>query len=459
MTIPAHIFRAYDIRGRVADELTPATTTRIGQAFADCLLERGESEILIAGDVRLSTAELRAALATGLSARGLKVFDIGTVPTPILYYATETSGISSGIMITGSHNPPDMNGLKLVVDKTSFCGNEILQLYDRAMSVNPLSINDSVADVRDFSQKYDDAVYANIDLVDKLRVGMDCGNGVTSDFAPKLFERMGCEVFALYAEPDGNFPNHHPDPIRPQNLVDLIALVESQNLDLGIAFDGDGDRLGVVVPRHGIVHTDQLLALFSAEILQSSPGASVVFDVKCGNTLRDLVTQSGGVPILSKTGHTNIKRMVRAKNSPLGGEFAGHVCFADRWYGFDDAMYAAARLVELVSASPRSLADMVSKLPKYHSSPEVLLPVADDETKFEIMDTLSRQKVFNAAHVTTIDGLRVDYPDGWGLVRASNTGPNLTLRFEGKTEEALHRLTVIFEQALANIDVDLKSAL
>ena len=441
------------MRGRVADELTPDTTNRIGQAFAEVLLEHGESEVVVAGDVRLSTDALRAALAAGLSHRGLHVVDIGTVPTPVMYFATETIGIPSGIVVTGSHNPPDMNGLKFVLNKKSYSGDELQNLYERTKRIDTVAEATKIPEQRNVLDSYAERICQDIKIAHKLRIGIDCGNGVTGLIAPQLFRELGCEVVALYAEPDGTFPNHHPDPIKLENLKDLEETVRTENLDLGIAFDGDGDRLGVVAPETGPVHTDQLLAMFSESVLKRSPGSHIVFDVKCGKVVRDTVAEYGGVPVLCKTGHTNIKRMVREKNAPLGGEFSGHVCFADRWFGFDDALYNSARLLELMTVKNSALTELVTELPKFHSTPELILPIPDD-VKFQAVQRLIEESQFADGVITTLDGIRVDYADGWGLVRASNTGPNLTLRFEGDTEGAQRRVIGVFERALANIGIE-----
>lgn len=428
-------------------------TNCIGQAFGEVLLEKGEREVIVAGDVRLSTDELRASLAMGLSKHGLKVVDIGTVPTPVMYFATETTGIPSGIVVTGSHNPPDMNGLKFVLNRKSYSGEEIQDLYKRTKRIEDVATETIPPERHNVLDSYLDRVCRNIALKRKLQIGIDCGNGVTGVIAPQLFSRLGCEVFSLYAKPDGTFPNHHPDPIKPENLVDLEEVVRTEKLDVGIAFDGDGDRLGVVASEVGLVDTDQLLALFSESILARAPQSNVVFDVKCGKVVRDTVVECGGVPVLSKTGHTSIKQMVRQKRAPLGGEFSGHICFADRWFGFDDALYNAARLLELITEKNSSLDELVSKLPKFFATPELIVPTPDD-TKFKVVHRLLEESDFGSGVVTTLDGVRVDYSDGWGLVRASNTGPNLTLRFEGETESALGRVIDVFEQSLANIGID-----
>ena len=360
--VPRHIFREYDIRGRVADELTEDVTALIGQAFAnECLAQKSDT-VLVAGDVRLSTEPLRAALINGLRLGGANVLDLGVAPTPLLYFATEHFQHSAGIVITGSHNPPEFNGLKFVLNYIPFAGEDLQALYE-TIATKTLTKGNGSRDSTDAIEAYLIRVLEDVKVHRRVRVGIDCGNGVTGVVGPRLFEELGCEVHAVHSEPDGNFPNHHPDPVKPENLKDLIELVRSRNLDVGVAFDGDGDRLGVVTRNGEIVSADILMSFFARDIIQDYPGADFIFDVKCGSTLSSTIASLGGHPVMWKTGHTNIKQKIRELEAPLGGEFSGHICFADRWYGFDDALYSAARLVEIISRDTQELDDFLKSLP------------------------------------------------------------------------------------------------
>lgn len=451
--IPRHIFREYDIRGRVADELTEPVTALIGQAFANVCADQSTSTVLVAGDVRLSTESLRKALVSGLHQGGTSVRDLGIVPTPLLYFATEHFQHAAGIVITGSHNPPEFNGLKFVLNYIPFAGEDLQRLYE-TIKTEDLKNGNGYSRNSDVIEPYMKRVLEDVKVHRPIRIGIDCGNGVTGVVGPRLFEELGCEVHPIHSVPDGKFPNHHPDPVKPENLADLIELVKSCNLDLGIAFDGDGDRLGVVSRKGQIISADVLMSYFAVDILQRYPGARFVFDVKCGSVLPSVVASSGGVPVMWKTGHTNIKEKIRELNAPLGGEFSGHICFADRWYGFDDALYSAARLVELLSRDSQELDDYLGSIPHRVSTPEISVATTDDR-KFTIVDELRERGRFGNGRVLTVDGLRVDYEDAWGLIRASNTTPNLTMRFEAASAEALERVKSTFLSQLETVAPDL----
>ncbi len=428
MDIPKNIFRAYDIRGRVEDELTPEATFAIGRAFANVAIENGSKAVVVAGDVRLSTPILRRELLAGLTTAGIDCIDIGVVPTPVLYYATHHLKTGTGIMITGSHNPPEYNGLKCMMNGIPYAGDELQELYSFLPEVKDASKPGTVT-TDDVLEDYMEEIVSGINLKRKLRVAIDCGNGATSVLVPELFKRLGCEVVPLFAEPDGNFPNHHPDPSMPQNLFHLIEKVEKRKLQLGIAFDGDGDRIGVVTSQGNIMPADTLIAYLCRSVLKENPEAPIIIDVKCGKVTTDAIRGWGGEVVMWKTGHTHIKQKIRELKAPMGGEFSGHICFADRWYGFDDALYSAARLLETLSEDKKSLHLYMKDLPNTFASPELELETTDSE-KFKMIEKFAKLGSFGPGKVSNIDGVRVDYIDSWGLLRASNTSPKITMRYE-----------------------------
>ena len=447
--LPLNIFRAYDVRGRVDNELTPANTRLIGQAFANRAAAKGHRTVLVAGDVRCSTASLRIALHQGLNEGGVDVIDIGTVPTPVLYFAVHELAVAAGIVITGSHNPPEYNGLKFVLDYIPFAADELRELH-RLISKKTLSRGTGSVSYQSVLDSYVDRITHDIKLTRRLRIAVDCGNGVTGVLVPRLFEALGCEVVPLFNELDGTFPNHHPDPVNPKNLRELVQAVCSHSLDFGIAFDGDGDRIGVVTHNGTIVPADTLLAYLATEILRQQPGAPIVFDVKCGTNAIQSVHNSGGQPILEKTGHTNIKAKIKELNAPLGGEFSGHICFADRWYGFDDALYTACRFLESVSTHPANFTQFLEELPSTCTTPEIEIPAADTE-KFDLVEEFGRESSFHQGKIITIDGVRVDFPDAWGLIRASNTSPKLVMRFEANSPQRLLEIQESFLEQLRRV--------
>lgn len=452
--LPLNIFRAYDVRGRVHDELTESNTRLIGQAFANRVVVSGHDSVLVAGDVRCSTASLRIALQQGLNDGGVNVIDIGTVPTPVLYFAVYELAVAAGIVVTGSHNPPEYNGLKFVLDYVPFAADELLNLH-RLISQNSLSKGSGKVSHRNVLDSYVDRITHDIKLARRLRIAVDCGNGVTGVLVPRLFEVLGCEVTSLFNDLDGTFPNHHPDPVNPRNLQHLIQTVRAHALDFGIAFDGDGDRIGVVTRSGSIVLADTLLAFLAKDILRRHPRAPIVLDVKCGISAIKYIRDRGGQPVLEKTGHTNIKAKIRELNAPLGGEFSGHICFADRWYGFDDALYTACRFLESVSREPSDFIDFLNSLPPTCATPEIEVPVPDNE-KFDLVDDLSRASSFNQGEVNTIDGVRVDFPDAWGLIRASNTSPKIIMRFEANSASRLREVQELFFERLRRVAPHLK---
>ena len=449
----ADIFRAYDIRGIVGESLTADTVYRVGRALAAQARECGNQRAVVGGDGRLTTEMLRRGLLRGLCDGGVDVVDIGRVPTPLLYYATHVLETGTGVMITGSHNPPEYNGLKMMIGGATLAEERIQRLRERILR-SEFSAGTGALSKADLIEHYIERVTGDVTAARPLKVVVDCGNGVAGLVAPQLLARMGCEVVPLYAEVDGSFPNHHPDPAQAANLDDLIRAVQDEQADLGIAFDGDGDRLGTVTDRGDIVWPDRQLMLFSRDVLSRNPGAGVVFDVKCSSRLPALVRRCGGKPILWKTGHSHIKAKIRASGALLGGEFSGHICFADRWFGFDDAIYSAARLVEIIAADGRSCREIFDAFPTAVATPEIKVP-STDQAKFEIMARLADSGRFGDGEITDIDGIRVDYADGWGLVRASNTSPVLSLRFEADDAAALDRIQATFDAALRATDASL----
>ena len=393
---------------------------------------------------------MKTSLSKGLVEGGIDVTDIGEVPTPLLYYATNALDTGTGIMITGSHNPPEYNGLKMVLGGVTLAEERIQQLRERIVN-NKLSEGEGAHDQVEIVDHYLDRVLNDVAVAQPLKVVVDCGNGVAGSVVPRLISELGCEVVPLYCEVDGNFPNHHPDPADPANLQDLITVVKAEKADIGLAFDGDGDRLGVVTEKGEIIWPDRLLMLFARDIVGRNPGADIIFDVKCSRHLNALISEYGGRPIMWKTGHSHMKAKLKETGALLAGEFSGHICFGERWYGFDDALYSAARLLEIAGAESKPASELFAEFPVAFTTPE--LKIATTETaKFQIMDRLAKEGKFGDGTITSIDGIRVDYPDGWGLIRSSNTSPVLTLRFEADGQAALDRIEGVFRDQLKLID-------
>jgi len=453
-TIDASLFKAYDIRGVVDRTLTADAARLIGAALGAEAVERGVREIAVGRDGRLSGPKLRDALVEGIRSTGTGVVDVGMVATPLLYYATHVLGTGSGVEITGSHNPPEYNGLKMVLGGATLYGDAIQDLkrrigadeLPRAERPGPLRS----ADVRD---AYLQRICGDVKLARPMKIAVDCGNGVAGAFAPALFRMLGCEVIELFCEVDGTFPNHHPDPAHPENLQDLIRCLRETDAELGLAFDGDGDRLGVVTKDGRIIYPDRQMMLFARGVLMANPGAQIIFDVKCSRHLAREIAAHGGVPLMWRTGHSLIKAKLKETGAPLAGEMSGHIFFNDRWPGFDDGMYAGARLLELLSreADPSAL---LNALPDAVSTPELHLKTAEGEN-FALVERLQREAKFESSReVITIDGVRVEYADGFGLARPSNTTPVLVLRFEADDADALARIQAEFRRALLAIKPD-----
>ena len=458
----AGIFRAYDIRGIVGDTLTTEVVRRIGGAIGAEAHERGVRTLVVGRDGRHSSPELLRALVRGLRERGRDVVDVGQVPTPVLYFAAEHLGTGSGVMVTGSHNPSNYNGLKIMLAGDTLHSDAIRDLGRRIEEDDPgpgqdvrgqggLRHREIVGDyIRRIREEFPAARGA-----DARRIVIDCGNGVAGGVAPQLFRALGHDVIDLYCDIDGDFPNHHPDPSVPANLTDLIASVRENGADLGLAFDGDGDRLGVVDGAGTVIWPDRQMMLFARDVLADRPGAEIVFDVKCSGLLAEYIAKHGGRPVMWKTGHSLIKSKLKESGAPLAGEMSGHVFFADRWYGFDDALYAAVRLVQILIGLGEPSSRVFARLPAAKSTPEIRLAVGRGEPS-RLIESLLAGDCFAGAKKTTIDGLRVDFADGWGLARASNTEPVLVLRFEGVDDDALERIEEEFRQALLGVDPSLE---
>ncbi|MES2318562.1 MAG: phosphomannomutase/phosphoglucomutase [Pseudomonadota bacterium] len=451
------IFKAYDIRGVIGSTLDAGVAGKIGQAFGRAALAKGERTVVIGRDGRLSGPELTAALAAGLQAAGVDVIDLGVVATPMVYFGTNVLGAASGIMVTGSHNPPDYNGFKMVLAGEAIHGATISALYDSIVAHDGTAAAQPGAyRTHDIRAAYLERILGDVKLARPIKIAVDCGNGVAGAFAGDLYRGMGCEVVELFCEVDGTFPNHHPDPAHPENLQDLIACLQQTDAEIGIAFDGDGDRLGVVTKDGQIIYPDRQMMLFAADVLSRNPGAQILYDVKCTRHLAPWIEQHGGVPLMWKTGHSLVKAKLRETGAPLGGEMSGHIFFKERWYGFDDGLYSGARLLELLTrvADPSAL---MNALPQSDSTPELHLHLKEGENVALIEHLRANASFPGSDRIIDIDGLRVEYPDGFGLARASNTTPVVVMRFEAETPDALHRIQAEFKRVIvaAKPDADL----
>ena len=451
MEISKSIFREYDIRGIYPDQINEEVVCKVAKAISVKCLNEGISEICIARDGRLSGEKLLFALENSLSKNGIDVINTGMATTPLLYFAAKKSKCKSGVMITGSHNPKNYNGIKLIINDKPVSGTEIYNLIDRVQKV---SKRKGKITFRDFKDEYISEIKKNIVVKDKPKVVIDCGNGASGCIAPKLYSELGCDVINLYTEVDGNFPNHHPDPGKPENLTDLIEKVKETNADMGLAFDGDGDRVGLVTDIGEIVFPDKILMMLCKEILSSNKG-KIIFDVKCTDSLPKLIRENGGTPLMYPTGHFNIKNGIKEHNPLLAGEMSGHIFFNDKWYGFDDGVYSGARIIELISKTKKSVSSHNKELPILFSTPELNIEVTD-EKKFEIVEKFIANCTLEGKKIS-IDGLRINFDNGWGLLRASNTTPMLVMRFEGNTEENLIKIKNKFIKELSRIcpDIDI----
>lgn len=448
LQIPPEVFRDYDIRG-CARLFSPALAHGIGQAIASEALDRGMSSLVVGADARESSPLLREHLVQGLLACGIDVIDVGTVATPMLYFACHHLHTMSGVMVTGSHNPADHNGFKIMIDGETLCGKRITQLRER-ISGQRYHEGQGSYRITEIDADYSKAVLDDVLVEAPVKLVIDCGNGAASVIAVELFQELGCEVLPLFCELDGRFPNHPPDPSVAENLEHLIAEVAVRGADLGIAFDGDGDRIGVVTSSGNIVMADRLMMLFARDLLSRNPGADIVFDVKCSRNLTDVIVQNGGRPIMCRSGHSWIKEKMKETGALLGGEFTGHICFKDRWFGFDDALYSAARLLEILTASGQSLDELLADLPQAIGTPELRIDVPEED-KFTLQQQVVDSLTLENAHLIKLDGVRAEFPRGWGLLRASNTSAALICRFEADDEPTMRSIQDAFRAELARL--------
>ncbi len=449
MQIDQNIFRAYDIRGVVETALTPAVVKLIGQTLGS--LYPQSQTVVIGRDGRLSSAALADHLSQGFQASGRDVIDIGEVPTPVLYYATYKLDTGAGVMVTGSHNPPEYNGLKIVMDGKTLYGEDIQAIYSGIID-NKLTSGQGNQQQQHLLAEYLQQIVSDVKLDRALRIGIDCGNGVPGPTAVELFTKLGCEVVDLFCDIDGMFPNHHPNPSDPKNLEDLIQAVKQHKLDLGLAFDGDGDRVGVIDDQGEVLWADRQMMLYARDVLSRNSGAKIIFDVKSTRNLQTVIEQAGGQPIMWKTGHSFIKNKMAETGALLAGEMSGHIFFKERWYGFDDALYSAARLLEIIAKQNLSSSELFATLPNAVNTPEINVHFKEDGAQHNFMQQFAEQVELPGAKITTIDGIRADYPYGWGLVRASNTTPSLVIRFEAENPAQIEEMKTCFREQMGKID-------
>jgi phosphomannomutase/phosphoglucomutase len=443
------IFRQYDVRGTVDEDLTEEVVEKLGQGYGAYVVNRGAGRVSVGYDARLSSPRFRDALVQGMTSTGLDVVDIGMVPTPTLYFSLFHLEVDGGVMITGSHNPPEFNGFKLALGRTTLYGEEIQEVR-RLIEVGEYPRGEGTLSEQDIKPAYRQTLEQRIGPFERaVKVVVDAGNGLGGIFCPELLQDLGADASGLYCEVDGTFPNHHPDPTVPGSLRDLIAEVGRQKAEIGLAYDGDCDRLGVIDERGEIIWGDQLLIIFSREVLARQPGATIIFEVKCSQALPEEIEKAGGVPLMWRTGHSFIKQKMKETSAPLAGEMSGHLFFADEYYGYDDALYASLRLVRLLSRSEQTVSEMLADVPRYYSTPEIRIDCPDEE-KFQIVSELV--KYFKKQYdVVDVDGARILFGDGWGLVRASNTQPALVLRFEARTPERLEEIKGIVVSKLSEV--------
>ena len=454
MKVATSIFREYDIRGKYPQELNEESIKKIAHAIVKKCRKENVGSLVVGRDGRLSGPSLIEAFCDSLINSGINVKNIGLVTSPMLYFAAKKEISKSGIIITGSHNPKNYNGIKMVIDDKPVSGSEILELMEDISPLEGLKKGSLVFE--DIKDSYLDEIVSNIKLSNKpkLKVVLDCGNGAAGCVAPELFKKLGCDVYELFSEVDGNFPNHHPDPGKIENLKDLILEVQKQSADVGLAFDGDGDRLGLVTNKGEVIFPDKLMMLFSQDILSREKG-KIVFDVKCSNHLENIISENGGEPIMTPTGHFHIKKAIKKTGALLAGEMSGHIFFNDKWHGFDDGPYSGARAIEIISNSDKSISDLIAVLPKSFSTPELNI-VVSDKTKFDIVESFAKDCSLKGEKIT-IDGLRINFDNGWGLIRASNTTPKLVLRFEGDSLKDMEEIKSKFISELSRIcpDIDI----
>lgn len=448
------VFRAYDIRGVIGESLDEDAYYSIGKAISCRLKSLNRMHIYLARDGRLTSERLAHALQQGLLDSGIEVINLGMVPTPVMYYATQLHDIDSGLMVTGSHNPAEYNGIKMVIAGKTLVNHDIDLLYDLTASQQNLKGKGQAHELAILDQ-YINRITQDITCSRPLRVVVDCGNGIAGPIAPQIIEALGCEVVPLFCEVDGRFPNHHPDPTVESNLSTLKAAVAEHQADIGFAFDGDADRLGVVTNKGELIWPDRLMMLYAKDVLARNPGATIVFDVKCSSLLASFIKEAGGIPRMCPTGHSIVKGVMKQEQAALAGEMSGHLFFKDRWYGFDDAIYSACRLLELLSQSEQSVSAQFEAIPNSINTPEIKIPLSD-EVKFLFMQRLTEQASFPDAKLISIDGLRVEFEQGWGLIRASNTTPCLVARFEAKDQASLEKIQKLFRVQLQALEHQLE---
>ena len=451
--LPASIFKAYDIRGIVKTDLTADAVRQIGQAFASESLAQNCKTVVIARDGRLSSPELSKALAEGLQSGGCDVINVGMVPTPVLYFATHHLKTGTGIMITGSHNPPEYNGLKMLIGGHSFYGDSIQQLRQR-IEDGELNIGNGSYREENVLPTYVETIVNDVKLDKPLNIAVDCGNGVAGVVAVELFKKLGCNVTDMFCEVDGNFPNHHPDPSKLENLKDICARIESEQLDLGLAFDGDGDRVGVIDNKTNVIWPDRQMILYAEDVLSRNPGALIIYDIKSSYHLGNAIEKMGGQALMWKTGHSFIKSKMKETGALLAGEMSGHIFFKERWFGFDDGLYSAARMLEILSKKPGTAAEIFGQLPDSFNTPELQIHFTEGE-HYKFMETFKEKAQFEDADISTIDGMRVNWKKGWGLIRPSNTTPCLVLRFEAEDENTLKDIQEKFREQILNTNNEL----
>ena len=449
------IFRAYDIRGIVGQSLTKEIVYDIGRALGSEAKELGCHTLVVGWDGRISSPSLAEALSNGIVSTGCNVLDIGMVPTPVLYFVVQHTDGRSGVMITGSHNPSEYNGLKMMVKGDTLAGDRIQQLKKRIDNHAFVTGKGSIEQNGMFESEYIGTLCEDIQITRSMKIVLDCGNGVAGELAPVLFKNLGCEVIELFCEVDGNFPNHHPDPSKPENLAELISAVKHYGADLGIAFDGDGDRLGVVDSKGKIIWPDRQMMLFAKDVLAGKPGSEIIYDVKCSRHLPDQIVKYGGRPLMWKTGHSFMKAKLKETGAKLAGEMSGHIFFNDRWFGFDDALYSAARLLQILSEEARSSAEVFADFPDSINTPELNVELQEGEN-FKFIEGMFGAAKFTGGKITDIDGMRIDFSDGWGLVRASNTTPSLVIRFEADSKVALENIQAQFRDLMRTVKPDIK---
>lgn len=453
-SVSRSVFRAYDIRGIIGQELDDNAFYSIGRAISYRLNDLGRNQIFVARDGRLSSEQLANALKQGLLDSGINVIDLGAVATPMMYFATCTEGIDSGLMVTGSHNPADYNGIKIVLAGTTLAHGEIDAIF-KLVDEGTFIEGKGECQHLDITKSYTQRILNDIKLTRPLKVVVDCGNGIAGPVASRVIADLGCEVIPLHCEVDGRFPNHHPDPSVESNLVDLKQAISKHNADIGLAFDGDADRIGVVTERGEVIWPDRLMMLFAKEVLHRNPGATIAYDVKCTSNLSKVIEEVGGVACMSPTGHSLVKRIMKEKNAALAGEMSGHIFFKDRWYGFDDALYSACRLLEILTQSSLSVAQQFDLIPNSVNTPEIKIPIAEQD-KFIFMTLFCERADFKDGVRIVIDGLRVEFPHGWGLLRASNTSPCLVARFEAKDQQSLLDIQTMFKIQMRAIQPDIE---